>query len=89
MKRTTVLTTFLLVVEAQSSLWAIDTASTNGVALEGEGVRVHRLHRGLVELQSLHGTSPWRARRTRARMRWVSIALVGASTPSAVPRAAT
>jgi hypothetical protein len=36
----------LLVVRIGDDLWAIDTASTNGVATGGTGVRVHRLQAG-------------------------------------------
>lgn len=36
----------LLVVRIAGELWAIDTASTNGVASGGTGVRVHRLQAG-------------------------------------------
>lgn len=36
----------LLVVRVGDELWAIDTASTNGVAVAGSGVRVHRLQAG-------------------------------------------
>ena len=36
----------LLVVRVGDDLWAIDTASTNGVASGGTGVRVHRLQAG-------------------------------------------
>jgi hypothetical protein len=36
----------LLVVRIGDELWAIDTASTNGVASAGTGVRVHRLQAG-------------------------------------------
>ena len=36
----------LLVVRIGDDLWAIDTASTNGVAAGGTGVRVHRLQPG-------------------------------------------
>ncbi|KAB2892828.1 MAG: FHA domain-containing protein [Kofleriaceae bacterium] len=36
----------LLVVRIGDDLWAIDTASTNGVATGGAGVRVHRLQPG-------------------------------------------
>jgi hypothetical protein len=36
----------LLVVRVGDDLWAIDTASTNGVAADGQGVRVHRLRAG-------------------------------------------
>ncbi|HUQ05873.1 MAG TPA: FHA domain-containing protein [Kofleriaceae bacterium] len=36
----------LLVVRIGDDLWAIDTASTNGVASGGTGVRVHRLQAG-------------------------------------------
>jgi len=36
----------LLVVRVGDELWAIDTASTNGMAASGSGVRVHRLQPG-------------------------------------------
>lgn len=36
----------LLVVRIGDDLWAIDTASTNGMAAAGSGVRVHRLQPG-------------------------------------------
>lgn len=36
----------LLVVRVGDDLWAIDTASTNGMASDGTGVRVHRLQAG-------------------------------------------
>jgi hypothetical protein len=52
----------LLVLRIGGALWAVDTASTNGVARDGAGVRVHRLDDGdELSLADGAGAVRWRA----------------------------